>query len=326
MCQSMKYLIIYTDDMATSYCNFNCSATEPRLIELSALKEGLIWAIKENLRVQIVYPEYDLPKAYEEVIGTVDHVKIKPLSAEGPAEIRIVESCKGIPAIADVDDVNKDIYIVRTTVQEFINNYENLLPLIKNGLRTNVVFTDYSAIEENDLISYRHSLQQLAISMADNWPTGQLNLLTDRMMQNSMNNCNAGADSIALMPDGCFYTCPGFYYDKMGRKDVEGREEYVGNLQSGLHINNVHLYKLEYAPLCRRCDAYNCQRCIYLNKKRTLEVNTPSHIQCVMANLSRNASAFLRQLLKEKGIDVGYDIESIRSLDPIENHPRYRYI
>lgn len=79
--------------------------------------------------------------------------------------------------------------------------------------------------------------------------------------------------------------------------DALGRLNYsIGDLQNGMNIKNSQLYKLDYAPLCRQCDAYQCKRCIWLNRKMTYEVNTPSHEQCVMGHLERNASRNLLQI------------------------------
>lgn len=79
--------------------------------------------------------------------------------------------------------------------------------------------------------------------------------------------------------------------------DALGRLNYsIGDLQNGMNIKNSQLYKLDYAPLCRQCDAYQCKRCIWLNRKMTYEVNIPSHEQCVMGHLERNASRNLLQI------------------------------
>ena len=116
----------------------------------------------------------------------------------------------------------------------------------------------------------------------------------------------------ALAPNGKFYICPAFYQ--------EDEENNVGDLAHGLKIPNPQLYQLEYAPICRRCDAYQCKRCIWLNRKTTLEVNTPSREQCVTAHLERNASrqllAAIRQAHKDFLPDT--DIKEIDYLDPFE--------
>jgi hypothetical protein len=54
---------------------------------LDTLKAGILYAMKENLNVQFVYPSYPLPVGYEEVIESIDHVKIKPLVVSDGADV-----------------------------------------------------------------------------------------------------------------------------------------------------------------------------------------------------------------------------------------------
>jgi CXXX repeat peptide maturase len=71
---------------------------------------------------------------------------------------------------------------------------------------------------------------------------------------------------------------------------------------------------------CRRCDAYQCRRCIWLNRKLTREVNTPSHEQCVVAHLERNASRILLANIRKANPNFLAEtkIEEIDYLDPFE--------
>ena len=94
----------------------------------------------------------------------------------------------------------------------------------------------------------------------------------------------------------------------------------IGNLFEGLDIRNPQLYRLDHAPLCRRCDAYQCKRCVWLNRKTTWEVNTPSHEQCVLAHLERNASRELLNRMRNHGsfLSGQEEIEKIDYLDPFE--------
>ena len=157
-----------------------------------------------------------------------------------------------------------------------------------------------------------------------NGDTPQLNILTDRMYLNEMNNCNAGNTNITLAPDGRFYVCPAFYYEKaenefMGLGGPPESPFSIGDLESGLNIKNPQLYKLSYAPLCRICDSYQCKRCIWLNRKMTNEVNTPSREQCVASHFERNAS---RELLGQiQGCNNQFnnlEIKEIDYIDPFE--------
>ena len=127
-----------------------------------------------------------------------------------------------------------------------------------------------------------------------------------------MNNCNAGWESITLAPDSKFYVCPAFYLEADGYS--------VGDLESGLNVKNPQLYKLDHAPICRNCDAFQCRRCAWLNRKTTLEVNTPSHEQCVVAHLERNASRNLLESIRAIGVFLPeMEIPEINYLDPFDN-------
>jgi CXXX repeat peptide maturase len=136
----------------------------------------------------------------------------------------------------------------------------------------------------------------------------QFNLLSDRMYLDKMRNCEAGVKTITLAPDGKYYICPAFYY--YGEKDV-----------NPLEIKNPQLYKLEFAPICRRCDAFHCKRCVWLNKMTTLEVNTPSHEQCVISHIERNAAKSLLTAIRKHGTFLPQmpEIVDIDYLDPFDN-------
>ena len=112
------------------------------------------------------------------------------------------------------------------------------------------------------------------------------------------------ADKMEIM---VVFQCP--HYDEDGSA--------VGDLSTGLNILNRQLYQLDHAPLCRRCDAYQCRRCIWLNHKITLEVNTPSHEQCVIAHIERNASKKLLDNIRRHG-EFLPDKETIKKIDYLD--------
>ena len=72
----LQYLIILLDDTSTSYCHYENPAKKAGLIPLDILKSGILFAMKENLMIQFVYPDYELPSEYKETIETIDHSKI----------------------------------------------------------------------------------------------------------------------------------------------------------------------------------------------------------------------------------------------------------
>ena len=265
----------------------------------------------ENLMIQYVYPDDELPEAYDEVIESIDHSKIKPTKAD--ADVWVTESIKEIKA---------DVPVVwRTDKQSLFNNEADIIKALENVPRLNIVLTDIETFAEGDFKKYRSLLEKLSKSIEQMYKEGkapQLNLLTDRMMLQKMNNCGAGDTTITLAPNGKFYICPAFYY--------EDEKDSIGDLEHGLDIRNMQLYKLEYAPLCRHCDAYQCKRCIWLNRKMTLEVNTPSHEQCVLAHLERNASRELLNNIRKHGtfLPEQEEMKGIDYLDPFDKRETWQ--
>ena len=310
----MQYLIILLDDTSTSYCHYSPSPKSERnrkFIPLDTLRQGIRFGMMENLMIQYVYPEGELPKEYEEVIESIDHSKIK--STKDGADVWVTESIKGIKA---------DVPVVwRTDKQSFFDSETDIIKALKNVPRLNVILTDIESFTDENFATYKSLLERLSKAIEQKYVEGkapQLNLLTDRMMLQKMNNCGAGDTTITLAPNGKFYICPAFYY--------EDETDCVGDLEHGLDIKNKQLYKLEYAPICRHCDADQCKRCIWLNRKTTLEVNTPSHEQCVLGHLERNASReLLLNIRKHRTfLPEQEEIKEIDYLDPFEKRDTWQ--
>lgn len=304
----LKYLIVILDDTSVSFCHYENNRSESRLISLDDLQSGLLWAMKENLMIQIVYPSYSLPAEYATVIDTVDHIDITPNTFNG--DVVVFNGINAIPQIAEASDNN---VVLRLKREDLFNSFDKLIELINNGKSIRIIITDITDFNENDFETYKSVLNKLSQEIGKVIVSGneiQISLVTDRMQLTEMNNCNAGVESITLAPDGKFYICPAFYYDGL---------DDVGNPADGLSIPNQQLLKLEYAPICRNCDAYHCKRCVWLNQKTTLEVNTPSHEQCVISHLERNESMRLLNSLKQQGkIRTHISIPEIDYLDPFD--------
>ena len=213
-------------------------------------------------------------------------------------------------------------YALRTSKEDFFERFMFLKNVIGKVAKLNVILTDVESFMEIDFAKYKQALSALSEYVENIIIDGvnpQFNLLTDRIMYSSMNNCNAGWKSISLAPNGCFYICPAFYY--------EDKKDSVGDLEKGLDIKNPQLYKLDHAPICRHCDAYQCRRCIWLNRKTTLEVNTPSHEQCVIAHLERNASKkLLENCIKKNQYLTNQTIKDISYLDPFDVRKEWQNI
>lgn len=312
----LKYLIVQLDNTSVSFCHYENTNNDSRLIPLESLKKAVLWAMKENLIIQYIYPDYTLPTEYQEVINQTYHADIVP---DNCADTELLKSadvivCKSWDALRLKEFSENQAYVIRTTLADLFNNEGTIRTLLPKLNRLNVVITDVEDFKQET--EYADFLSRIAESVAKEYSSGhsvQINLLTDRILLDNMNNCNAGAESITLAPDGKFYICPAFYLD--------GKDGFsVGDVESGIDIKNAQLYRLDHAPICRNCDAWQCRRCVWLNRKLTLEVNTPGRQQCVMAHLERNAS---KKLLDEfRNIDASFlsdrNIPEIEYLDPFD--------
>lgn len=311
----LKYLIIPLAGDSVSFCHYSVDGKLNELIHPEQLKEAIFWAMKENLNIQFVFPSYTIPEEYDTVVNSIDHVSIVPSDCEDKkllddADIVVLDSWESIRSYPFKHGTS---YVVRCTKNEFLEYGELLKAVFPKLDRLVIVITNIDEFIESDFEKYLQTLDCLIPFVKDEYAKGHalhFNLLTDRMYLDQMNNCNAGHESLTLAPGGKFYTCPAFYLDG---------SEAVGSIEDGLDIKNPQLYRLDHAPLCRKCDVFQCRRCIWLNKRTTLEINTPSHEQCVVAHIERNASRKLLKSIRELGEFLpDKSIDVIDYLDPFE--------
>lgn len=308
----MQYLVILLDDTSVAYCHSDNPLKERRLMPLDTLRKAILFGMKQNLMIQYIYPDYDLPEEYNALIESIDHVKIG----------RDVRVCNGVPASVAGKNV-----VLRLTIGEFIAGQYDIAALLPQVERLNICLTDIAAFRDEQAEDYKKALETLNAVLVNLYkkenPT-QVNMLTDRLVLTEMHNCEAGIGNITVAPNGKFYLCPAFYYDEqMGvsnrmNHSTKDDSRSVGDLDNGLQIPNKQLLELDHAPLCRKCDAYHCHRCIWLNDRLTMDANTPSHQQCVLAHLERNAGRELQQMLAAQGLHTGNEIPEIDYLDPFD--------
>lgn len=313
----LKYLIVQLDDTSVSFCHYENDRTKANLTPLDTLKEAIFWSMKENLTLQFLYPDYVIPEEYKSEIAKTFHADIVSSTCEDEnlrktADVVVFDSLASIKFFL----FNKEqSYVFRLKLSELRDNAQILCSILPKVDRINIVLVDVLSFKDDDKSSYFECLSSLSDKIANEYKDGhsiQINLLTDRMLLDSMNNCNAGDETIALCPDGNFYVCPAFYCDDDARFNI-------GNITDGLVVKNPQLYKLDFAPICRICDTYQCRRCIWMNKKSTLEVNTPSREQCVVAHIERNASRELLKKIRKIGTFLPEkEIEHIDYLDPLK--------
>lgn len=308
----LQYLVVLLDDTSIAYCHADNPLTAPRLMPLPVLQKAIRFGMQQNLMIQFVYPDYDLPEEYNALIETIDHVKIGR-----DIKVRRVDDA---PAGSATE-------VLRLTVQELIDRQYDIAARISAAERLNICLTDIETFRDEQIPAYGKALDTLVAMLVSQYKAGrqpQVNILTDRLQLKEMHNCDAGIGNITLAPNGKFYLCPAFYYDeqmgisnRMNHKTGDASRA-VGDLEQGVLIPNKQLLSLDHAPLCRICDAYHCHRCIWLNQRLTWDNNTPSRQQCVIAHLERNAAQRLQQELQKAGYTFEQQIKPIDYLDPFE--------
>lgn len=313
----LQYLVILLDDTSVAYCHAENPLKERKLIPLDTLRRAVFFGMKENMTIQFVYPDYKLPEEYNEVIESIDHVKIG-------REVVVYNEVQ--------ETIDSGNAVLRLTINDFIAKQHEIAALFPQATRLNICLTDIETFKEEQAEDYKKALATLnaaVLSLYKSAKRPQVNILTDRLQLFQMHNCGAGDSNITLAPNGKFYLCPAFYYDeKMGISNrlyhhKPSSVRSVGDLETGLQIPNPHLLKLDHAPLCRICDAYHCNRCIWLNQKLTWDANTPSHQQCILAHLERNAARDLQQQLFATGFAVENEIKQIDYLDPLDAREQF---
>jgi CXXX repeat peptide maturase len=329
----LQYLVILLDDTSVAYCHADNPLKERNLIPLETLKKGILFGMKQNLMIQYVFPDYELPKEYAEVIESIDNVKIYPMGCkpvtgiEDNSETDVIVA-NSVPELGNTIFETKMATVIRLPFSEMLKQKDAIAKLFASGARINLCITDVEQFTDGQIEAYKQVLSEWNAALLKLYKQGQspqFNLLTDRMQLEKMHNCEAGVSNITLAPNGKFYLCPAFYYDEQIQVDNQMNHNQptsnnsVGDLERGLDIPNAQLLQLDHAPLCRNCDAYQCRRCIWLNRKLTWDNNTPSRQQCVMAHIERNASRDLLNDIRKVGEFMpNIDIKEINYLDPFE--------
>lgn len=315
-----SYIIILLDNTSVSFCHYPKHEVKRRLISKDTLHKAIHYAMMQNMAIQFVYPDYEIPNDIKQEIENVDSCRIMPVSiADGNADVVVVDGW----------DFNKAIKlkkntIVRVNKSDFFERYLELIPLIESVIHLNLVIIDINKFTAEDTERYTTAMNDLCTEVGQMYLRGeqpQFNLLTDRLLLKQMNNCSAGVESVTLSDEGDLYVCPAFYID--GSECICSLDDAIAN-DGEFNIKNGYLYNIDFAPICRHCDAWQCKRCVWINRNQTLEVNTPSHEQCIVAHIERESSRKLLIFLKEKG-DFAFEnnIKKLDYLDPFDIRDEY---
>lgn len=314
----IDYLIVILEHNCAPFCCYDVKyRTRNELIALELLKKIVDYAIRDRLSVNFLYGGTALPPEYEKVIGAVEHMKMVSLSHAGSYEntIFIIDGEEDLRHVRVLDGGDLNNVILRVGKDDLGSLGATVKSLIGRFKRLNVIVKDVGRFTEEAFSAYESQLEDVGTMVGEEYRKGnfvEVNVLSDRVFLTNMNNCNAGTRHLTVAPNGRLYVCPAFYY--------ENEDNSLGDVGDRVEIKNARLLELEYAPICRNCDAWHCRRCVWLNGALTSELNTPSHQQCVLAHLEREAS---RKFLERIGADIGINdrvtpIPKLDYLDPFD--------
>ena len=287
----MRFLIVPLDRSAISFCYYENPMADlsPEPIGLDVLNKAARFTLDHDLTVNFLYGNAEVPEAHRTVIQGVRHAAFVPpsLAKAHPGSVVVLDAAQAEQSDALGFDMERNI-ILRIS-WERIGELSGILRLLVGKFRRlNLCILGIGKLAGGDMESYAAQLAEIVELAAYRYGNGEsfeLSFLTDRLLLDEMKNCDAGIEHLTMGFDGSLYICPGFMY--------ETPTEPVGSVDEGVRIRNDELLRLDHAPVCSLCDAFHCKRCFYLNKRLTLEINTPSRQQCVLSHMERNASAAL---------------------------------
>lgn len=305
------YFILSSD--CVDYCNFKSSVSQVYMSP-EALIKGLEYAFynfyqpvfvhsdnsKKWLEDMLQHKKYGMLLSKELKRHIVRHI-MKYQKGDNYKDVLYV-----INAFTDKPDIELENPVILSIdahkISELSEQVRQILPY------TSRININISNIDNTfELWVYEKQLQDMVKILAGYLCQGrrkEIRQLTDRLFLSKMNNCFAGEKNITLAPDGNFYFCPAFYFDKNMGIDFEQSKD---------------LTALSNAPICDHCDAYQCNRCVYANYIGTRELNTPTKMQCNIAHLERRYSAELLKILQSQNIiSDTFSIPKLSYNDPID--------
>ena len=132
----LKYLVILLDDTSTSFCHYE-NGEKKNMMTTDVLKKGILFAMKYDLKIQYVLPQYDLPQEYNELIETMYHDNIGSVEQSDKSDIVVINGVRELVKIQDNSLNASKRYLLRTTIKNFCGELINLKSLFENNISVN---------------------------------------------------------------------------------------------------------------------------------------------------------------------------------------------
>ena len=293
-----KQLYFLLSDNSVIYCNYQSNKRNGSLTQANII-DGLKYAREHFYQPVFIHNLNSKEEIYstnnialKEELMASDIIHIRPFAPNIQSyneERDIFVLC-----IKDIDKFNLhlDNCILIVEADELKQLEDSIRKLLITVKRINIKIR---LNERFDILLYQKCLQNISNVIYDYFmreDAREINVLTDRIFLKEMDNCYAGERNFCLAPDNKIYICPAFYY---------GNQQEVCLDEDGKCIGAHSMVTLDKAFVCQKCDAYQCNRCVFDNKIRTGEYNIPGELQCRKAHIEREITRKLLERLKENG-------------------------
>jgi uncharacterized protein len=306
-----KFMYIMTEDDITPHCNYRNTTGFNRKMD-SVTRDKTLDFCKSNGFIPVFLGKREASKDIRDCFSITD------ASGEQTSENTIVVFDNDSKPSATKHDICI-LLVNREHLCDLDRFVENLIP---SHRRINIILEDIETWNEGHLTLYETQLQRIVEITKDCYTEDkpiEINVLTDLWHLTEMCNCEAGETSFTIAPNGKIYFCPAFYF--------ANPDDYIGTLDTGIHIKNPQLLKATNSPYCSSCDVYICRRCKFLNKSLTGEIGIPSRIQCRVSHLERTMSMKLQQILLDDELIYSENIiKPISYSDPLDLVVKHRRI
>ncbi len=314
-----RSVVLLLDEAGPSFCYYaGPPAGAPgETMSTDVVEQSLAYAEARSLAVQVIAPRAGVPERVRARLRRRDHVCYVPVGSASlePQDVPVVDLLgDGDQALATEITTGAHAVAMLRVAPALLERWPDVWwALAARVPRVVLVPLGLDGYGSQDLERYRLTLDRARRRLEGCYAAGrmiELSVLSDRLVLQQPAECGAGLGHLTVAPSGALHICPGF---------ALAGEPSIGALPDEPQIPNRQLLARDHAPICAVCDAYHCRRCVHLNLRATLEVNTPPWQVCRAAHLEREATRRMLATLQARGLLTELPpIEPLEYDDPIE--------
>ena len=295
-----KYMYILLTNQAESFCHYNTKHTDVSIsMPVETIEKALRYCDEHCITPIFLGAPTDstyfgiyvnsINKTKKDCTLSIISIDCDDLLSESKAIPKFYE--KQVILTISPYNITKLPLITKT----LINNYSSLDISIK------IKFME--TMTKDNIMAYDLVLSNIRSQIVEGWKNKNyvnINVITHLPQAIAPHKCISGDKAFTLAPNGKFYMCPAFYYDDP--------ENNIGDIDSGIDMSYRALCSEKRATNCKKCENYQCDSCIYLNKKITGELGVPGTIQCLLSTIERKHSVLFLNEINNLKLDLPFEL------------------